>query len=169
MNTGKSNQEGRSLAEQTEHNVTGWVGQRPGAPRHISRGQTFKIPREAEINSVEVFTELVMYPGTVTLTLHKFDPESGAWGPELTKVSTHLAKENGGRWLEFEVPKLHLVKDGDYGLRIESKDSYFGLGEAVGSANRPPMLIGQEWIFSENNPLKAFNYFSLSFKVKAVA
>ncbi|MBS1929313.1 MAG: hypothetical protein KIS82_06355 [Ferruginibacter sp.] len=169
MNTGKSNQEGRSVAEQTEHNITGWVGQRPGGPKHISRGQTFKILREAEINRVEVFTELVMHPGTVTLTLHKYDPESGSWGPELTKVSTSLTSANDGMWLGFEVPKLHVVKDGTYGLRIESQDSYFGVGEAAGSANRPPIAVGQEWIFSENNPLKAFKYFSLSFKVKAVA
>jgi len=169
MNTGKSNQDGHLVAEQTEHNVTGWVGHRPGLLRDISRGQTFKTTREAIINRVEVFTDLVIRPGTVTLTLHNFDPESKTWGPELTKVTANLTADNAGRWLVFEVPKLTLVKDGCYGFRIESGDTYFGIGEAAGSAQRPPST-GQEWIFSEQgSPVSAFNYFSLSFKVKAVA
>lgn len=170
MNTGKSNQDGHSIAEQTEHNVTGWVGHRPGPLRDISRGQTFKSAREAVINRVEVFTELVMKPGTVTLTLHNFDPESKTWGPELTKVTANLTPENAGSWLGFEVPKLQVVKDGSYGFRIESGDSYFGVGEVAGSAKRPPNAAGQEWVFSDKgNPLNAFHYFSLSFRVKAVA
>lgn len=169
MSTIKANQFS-SLAEQTEHNVTGWVGHHPGDFQDMSRGQTFQSNKEADINRVEVFTEVVMHPGTVTLTLHSFDPISGAWGPELSKTITNLDRNNEGGWLAFDVPNLHVNKGESYGFRLESDDSYFGVGEVAGSAGKPPLICGQEWLFStQGKPLNAFNYFSLSFKIKAAA
>ncbi len=161
---------GLSLAEQTEHNVTGWVGHHPGEFKDMSRGQTFQSTKEADINRVEVFTEVVMHPGKVTLTFHAFDPESGTWGPELSKVTTDLDRDNAGEWLAFDVPNLHVNKGASYGFKLESDDSYFGVGEAAGSARKPPLLSGQEWLFTaQGKPVNAFNYFSLSFKIKGAA
>lgn len=142
----------------------------PGDFQDMSRGQTFQSNKEADINRVEVFTEVVMHPGKVTLTLHAYDPESGTWGPALSKVSSDLDRNNEGGWLAFDVPNLHVNKGASYGFKIESEDSYFGVGEVAGSARKPPLLSGQEWLFSdEGKPINAYNYFSLSFRVKEAA
>lgn len=169
MNTTKSNHL-HSVVEQADHNITGWMGHHPGKQQNICLGQTFKSASDANVSEIEIYADAVMYPGTIQLTLHQYDPETKIWGPELLKTSTKVTSEDTGEWLRFNFDNLHIQKGFSYGLKLASDDSYLGLGEVAGSAKNPPMIFGQEWLFSvSGETINVFNYFSLSFKVREAA
>ncbi|HSN60552.1 MAG TPA: hypothetical protein VLR49_06440, partial [Ferruginibacter sp.] len=81
--------------------------------------------------------------------------------------SAHVAfnRTLNNKWVAFNIPGMHLTKGKSYGFRLESHDSYVGVGEAAGSASHPPFTSGQECKISANSKVDAFSYFSLAFKV----
>ncbi len=156
------------MVQQTTNNTTGWVGHHPREHKEISRGQTFVASAEADINAIEVYSNFVSQPGNVMMTIHSFDPQQNSWGPALGSASVDLKKSDSEKWIAFKIPSLHLDKGKSYGFRLESHDSYLGVGEAAGSAKQPPFSAGQEWKFINNDKHgDAYSYFSLAFKVRA--
>jgi len=157
---------GNPIVQQVTNNATGWVGHHPGQNKDIARGQTFVAATEADVNAIEVYSNIVSQPGNVMMTIHSFDPQKNSWGPSLGSANVDMKKSDSGKWIAFNIPPLHLDKGKSYGFRLESQDCYIGVGEAAGSAKQPPFSAGQEWQFTPNNQKgDAYSYFSLAFKV----
>jgi len=155
-----------STVEQVTNNATSWVGHHPRDHKQISSGQTFIAHTEGDVEAIEVYTNIVTKPGHVNMTIHSFDPQQKSWGPALGSASVECSQSDSGKWMAFNIPSLHLSKGASYGFRLESQDSYIGVGEAAGSAKQPPFSAGQEWHFTNNDQkADAYSYFSLAFKV----
>lgn len=162
MNTNTTN----SSVQQITNNATSWVGHHPRENKEIGRGQTFVAHTEGNVEAIEVYTNIVTRPGHVMMTIHSFDPQQKSWGPALSSTSVECNQSDSGKWMAFNIPSLHLNKGESYGFRLESHDSYIGVGEAAGSAKQPPFSTGQEWHFTGSDQnADAFSYFSLAFKV----
>lgn len=156
----------RSMVEQVTNNTTGWIGHHPRENKEIVKGQTFIAASEGEVNAIEVYSNIVTQPGNVMMTIHNFDPQQNTWGPALESANVDVKTTDSGKWIAFNIPSLHLDKGKSYGFRLESHDSYMGVGEAAGSAKNPPFNTGKEWQFTSNNKTgDAYAYFSLAFKV----
>mgnify|MGYP000945245909 CR=1 FL=1 len=155
-----------SSVEQVTNNATSWLGHHPRENKDIGRGQTFVAHTEGDVESIEVYTNIVSRPGNVVMTIHSFDPQQKSWGPTLGSANVDFNQSDNGKWKAFNIPSLHLNKGESYGFRLESQDSYIGVGEAAGSAKQPPFSAGQEWHFTPgNSKADAYSYFSLAFKV----
>ena len=155
-----------SSVEQITNNATSWVGHHSRDNNKISTGQTFIANTEGDVEAIEVYTNIVTRPGHVNMTIHNFDPQQKSWGPALSSTSVECTQLDSGKWMAFNIPALHVNKGATYGFRLESHDSYIGVGEAAGSAKQPPFSAGQEWHFTNNNQkADAYSYFSLAFKV----
>jgi hypothetical protein len=156
----------QEAAEQVANNTTGWIGHVPGQKETIARGQTFIANAEGDLQVIEIFSNIVSDPGKVVMTLHHFDPQARSWGPALGSASVEFQKADSGKWVAFNMPGLRLDKGKYYGFRLDSQDSYIGVGEAAGSAKQPPFNPGQEWEFTPDNQKgDCFSYFSLAYKV----
>src|SRR5215212_2628687 len=154
----------RPAVEQITNNATSWIGHRPGDNREIVSGQTFVAPATGALGTIEVYSSIVTHPGKVVMTLHSFDADQNKWGPSLGSTSVNLIYSDNEKWISFNIPGLKLDKGRTYGFKLESPDSYIGVGEAAGSAKRPPFTSGQEWRFTATNQKgDSFNYFSLAF------
>jgi hypothetical protein len=154
------------IVEQRTYNATSWIGTYPGFSNNIAKGQTFISPSEADVEIIEVFSSMVTGAGELLLTLHNFDVENKIWGPSIGSSSINIKKSDTGKWVAFNLPRLHLAKGKTYGFKLQSTGSYIGVGEAAGSHQHPPFSSGQEWKFNGNNTHgDAFSYFSLAFKV----
>lgn len=154
--------------EQLQHNSTSWLGHRKGDHKDIITGQTFIAPTEGDLNAIEVFSSVVTNPGEVVMTLYAFDPKTENWGSALGESHVLFNRTLNDKWVAFKIPGLHLSKGMSYGFKLESRDSYVGLGETVGSARFPAFASGKEWKFSSANSKSdahSYSYFSLAFKV----
>jgi len=170
MKTSSKNPHQLAVVQQVANNTTSWIGFRPRDNEHVVTGQTFISPTEADLESIEVFSAIITKAGHVTMTLHSFDRQENCWGPALGSVTLNIHKEEAGKWLAFCMPGLHLDKGKAYGFRLESPDTYLGVGEAVGSHMKPPFGAGQEWQFTDKHQDgRCFSYFSLAFKVEVRA
>ncbi len=166
MSTQTKNSSLHSSVEQVTNNTTSWIGHLPGNNKDVVGGQTFVATSEGDLEAIEVFPSVVTLNGKVVMTVHTFNPEEKSWGPALGTASVDLVKDDAGKWVAFNVPGLHLTKGEAYGFKLESADTYIGVGEAVGSHEQPPFINGQEWRFTNNNKnADSFSYFSLAFKV----
>ena len=156
----------RPVVEQITNNATSWVGHRPGDKKETVSGQTFIAPTSGLLGTIEVYSTMVTHPGKVVMSLHTFDPGQNTWGPVLGSTSVELIYSDTNKWISFNIPGLQLEKGRTYGFKMESPDSYFGVGEAAGSSKKPPFTTGQEWRFTANNQKgDSFSYLSLAFKV----
>lgn len=154
------------VIQQVNNNTTSWIGIRKGDSKEIICGQTFIATSEGDLEAIEVFPSIVTTPGKVLMTLHNFDPEKKSWGPALGTSSVAFDNTNTGKWISFKIPGMHLTNGKSYGFRLESPDSYIGMGEAAGSHQQPPYRNGQAWQFTNiNQQGNSFSYFSLAFKV----
>lgn len=155
-----------SSVEQITNNATSWIGNHTKDNKEIATGQTFIANTEGNVDAIKVYTNIVTRPGHVMMTIHSFDPQQKSWGPVLGSSSVECNQSDSEKWMSFNIPSIHLNKGATYGFKLESHDSYIGVGEAAGSAKQPPFSAGQEWHFSNNNQkADAFSYFSLAFKV----
>ena len=155
-----------ATVEQITNNATSWIGHHPKDNKETGRGQTFVANTAGKIDAIEVYTNIVTKPGNVMMTIHSFDPGQKVWGPALGTANVECKQSDSGKWLAFNIPSLQLNKGESYGFKLESHDSFIGVGEAAGSAKQPPFSAGQEWHFNNNNQkVHAFSYFSLAFKV----
>ncbi len=160
----------KSVIEQVTNNTTSWIGHRDVDNRDVIGGQTFTAPSEVDLEAIEVFTSVVTTPGNVLMTLHSFDSQQESWGPVLGSADVDLTNTDTGKWKTFNISGLHLNKGKTYGFRLESSNSYIGMGEAAGCYKTPPFLNGQEWQFTNTDKKGlSFSYFSLAFKVDARA
>ncbi len=169
MNTPTRSNHSQEATRQTTNNTTGWIGHLPGHKEHISRGQTFMVDADGDLQTVEVFSNMVKDNGHVVMTVHNFDPNQKSWGPALGSARVEFKKTDSGKWIEFNIPALHLDKGKSYGFRLDSEDACIGVGEAAGSSKHPPFKTGQEWKFTNNNKGDSFSYFSLAFKLGITA
>ncbi len=152
--------------QQLTNNATSWLGHRQGDNKEVVMGQTFMASAEGDLESIEVFTSMVASPGEVAMTLYSFDAQQQTWGPSLATANVTFNTNCNGKWISFKLPNLHLNKGMSYGFKLESHDSYVGVGEAAGSAKHPPFAFGKKWKFiSDDNKGDSFAYFSLAFKV----
>lgn len=155
-----------AVAEQIKNNTTGWIGHLPGDNKSITRGQTFVANADGDLETIEVYSNVVTEAGKVFMSVHAFDPQERSWGPVLASASLDFSKTDTGKWLSFHVPGPHLDKGKFYGFKMETNE-LIGIGEAAGSANQPLTGKGQEWKFSgSDNAPDAYSYFSLAFKVE---
>lgn len=158
------------IVQQVTNNTTSWIGHRPGDNKDVVGGQTFIATAESDLEAIEVFSSIVTDAGKVVMTLHTFDPAKKSWGPALGSASVDFNKADTGKWVAFNLPGLHLTKGAAYGFKLESTETFIGVGEAVGSHAHPPFTAGQEWKFTKNNQNgDSFSYFSLAFKVDVKA
>ena len=156
----------RSIVEQTVHNATSWIGHRNFDDKDVAAGQTFVATAGGDLETIEVFPTVVTKPGRVVLTVYDFDDHHNQWGASLGSANVEFTKDSNGRWVPFHLKGLHLIKGKTYGFKLESADTYIGVGEAAGSAKHPPLDSGKEWKFINNQQQPhAFRYFSLAFKV----
>ncbi len=154
------------VVQQITNNTTSWIGHRSGVNENVVTGQTFVAPSGGDLEAIEVFSSIVLKPGKVIMTLHSFDPQYKSWGPVLNTSSVNINNTEAGKWLAFNMKGMHLDKGQAYGFRLESPDTYIGVGEAVRSHTTPPFGAGQEWQFTKKQLTgKCFSYFSLAFKV----
>ncbi len=154
--------------EQLLHNTTSWLGHRRADQKEIVTGQTFIAPAGGYLEAIEVFSSIVANPGEVVMTLYAFDTPTQSWGSPLGTAQVVFNHSLNNQWVAFKIPGLHLTKGTAYGFRLQSNDSYVGIGEAVGSAKHPPFTSGKEWKFSSshsNSDAHSYAYFSLAFKV----
>ena len=166
MKTENKNLQSHAILEQITNNTTSWVGHRTIDKEDLASGQTFIATSEGNLETIEVFSSIVTKPGTMIMTLHHFDSLQKSWGPALGSASVHVNSSATGKWIAFNIPGMHLNKGKAYGFRLESPDSYVGVGEAAGSHQTPPFSSGQEWQFTKNQKnTQSFSYFSLAFKV----
>jgi hypothetical protein len=166
MNTNNQTPAIRSAVEQITHNATTWIGHRRHDNNNLATGQTFLATSESDLDCIEVYSSIVTKPGKVTMTLHSFDPQQDKWGPSLGTATVEFNHNCTGKWIPFRIPG-HLNKGMAYGFKLESNETYVGVGEAAGSAKQPPFNSGKEWRFVNTQNPDAFSYFSLAFKVKA--
>ena len=156
----------RSIIEQTVNNATSWIGHRNFDNKDVATGQTFVSTAEGDLDSIEVFPTVVTKPGRVVMTVYEFDEQQNSWGASMGSANVEFTKDNNGRWVPFHLKGLHLNKGKTYGFKLESNDTYIGVGEAAGSAKHPPLEAGREWKFENNQQHPhAFRYFSLAFRV----
>jgi hypothetical protein len=154
------------VVQQVTNNTTSWIGHRSRDNENVVTGQTFIAPSGGDLEAIEVFSSIVTKPGKVIMTLHSFDPQHKSWGPALSTSSVDINNTETGKWLAFNMPGTHLDKGQAYGFRLESHDTFIGVGEAAGSHTTPPFAAGQEWQFTKSQSKgKCFSYFSLAFKV----
>jgi hypothetical protein len=158
------------IVQQVQHNSTNWIGHRPGKTENQMAGQTFTVPEECPLEAIEIFSSIVTRPGKIIMTLHYFDPVQKTWGPPVSTCSINVGCNESNTWLAFDLHGTKLHKGKVYGFRIESPDTYIGVGEAAGSYLKPPFEQGQEWVFNKRlDTGKYFSYFSLAFKVDTKA
>ena len=132
----------------------------------LASGQTFIATSEGDLETITIFSSIVIKPGKMIMTLHNFDSLQKSWGPILGSASVAVNSSVTGKWIAFKIPGMHLIKGKAYGFRLESPDSYVGVGEAAGSHQKPPYSSGQEWQFTKNQKsVHSFSYFSLAFKI----
>jgi hypothetical protein len=156
--------------QQLTNNTTSWLGHRKIDKKEIAMGQTFVASNEGDLDSIEVFSNIVTSPGEVAMSLHSFDPVQQTWGPALGTTNVTFNESCNGKWVSFKIPGMHLTKGLSYGFKLESHDSYVGIGEAAGNVSHPPFASGKEWKFVNNeNKGNSFSYFSLAFKVELKA
>src|SRR4051812_48407721 len=108
----------QKAAEQTSNNSTGWVGDVPGINKSMVKGQTFISGSEGDLQSIKVLPSVVSKPGSVVITLHRFDQQNKSWGSVLGSASVQLEQSDAGKWISFNMPGLHLVKGDAYGFRL---------------------------------------------------
>lgn len=155
-----------SVAEQTIHNATSWIGHRSYDDKDVAAGQTFVAGKGGDLETIEIYPTVVTRSGRVLLTMYDFDEQQNQWGASLGSANAEITKDSNDHWIPFRLEGLHLTKGKMYGFKLESNDTYIGVGEAAGSAHQPPMESGKEWKFINNHPQPhAFRYFSLAFKV----
>lgn len=153
-------------AQQTFHNTTSWLGYRNSDKLEVATGQTFVAVKEGELENIEVFSSMVTTPGLLHMTLHQYDAVEDKWGPSLASASLPVNAGQNDRWLVFKMPGLHLSKGATYGFKLESNDTFIGIGEAVGCAGNPPYEAGIQWRFNKlEKKANLYKYFSLAFKV----
>lgn len=156
----------RSIVEQTVNNATSWIGHRNFDDKDVAAGQTFLSTAEGDLETIEVFSAVVTKPGRVVMTVYEFDEQQNRWGASLGSANVEFTKDTNGSWVPFYLNGLHLNKGKSYGFKLESLDTYIGVGEAAGSAKHPPLDSGKEWKFENNQQQPhAFRYFSLAFRV----
>ena len=166
MKTEKNNSLHIAAVQQITNNTTSWIGHRTRENENVVSGQTFIAVAEGDLDAIEIFSSIVTKPGKVTMTFYNFDQQKKSWGPILGSTSVDFNHNETGKWIAFNFAGLHLDKGKSYGFRLESPDTYVGLGEAAGTYKMPPFVSGQEWKFSNNDTLgHSFSYFSLAFKV----
>lgn len=166
MNTNNHFPAVRPTVEQITHNATTWFGHRRYDNNNMATGQTFLAPAEGDLDSIEVFSSIVTKPGKVTMTLHSFDPQQNKWGPSMGASTVEFNHHSNGKWIPFPLQGLHLNKGLTYGFKLESSETYVGVGEAAWSTNHPSYVVGKEWRFINNSQTPdAYAYFSLAFKV----
>ena len=154
------------VVQQVTNNTTSWIGHRSRDNEDLVTGQTFVAPAGGDLEAIEIFSSIVTKPGKVIMTLYSFDPQHNSWGPTLGSSSVYINNSEAGKWLAFDMKGMHLDKGQSYGFRLESPDTYIGVGEAAGSHAKPPFGSGQEWQFTKSQHMgKCFSYFSLAFKV----
>lgn len=166
MKTQTKNPPRHDIIQQVTNNTTSWLGRRTRDNEDVVTGQTFIAPSEGDLETIEIFSSIVTKPGKVTMTLYNFDLLKKSWGPILGSASVNINDAEEGKWLSFQIPGQHLDKGKAYGFRLESRDTYIGVGEAAGCYQKPPFRAGQEWQFTkEDQTGHSFSYFSLAFKV----
>jgi hypothetical protein len=166
MKTENKNHQHHAVVQQVTNNTTSWIGKRSRDNEDIVSGQTFVAPSEGDLDAIEVFSSIVTKPGKVIMTLHSFDSQQKSWGPALGTSSVDISSTEAGKWLAFSMNGMHLDKGQSYGFKLESPDTYIGVGEAAGCHTKPPFGAGQEWQFTKKKSNgECFSYFSLAFKV----
>jgi hypothetical protein len=166
MKTENKNHHQHAVVQQVTNNTTSWLGKRSRDNEDVVSGQTFIAPTEGDLDAIEVFSSIVTKPGKVIMTLHSFDSLQKSWGPAMGTCSVDINNTEAGKWLAFNMDGMHLDKGKSYGFKLESPDTYIGVGEAAGCHTKPPFGSGQEWQFTKNKSKgECFSYFSLAFKV----
>ncbi len=155
-----------SPVQQTIHNATSWIGHRNFDNKDVATGQSFLANSDVDLQSIEIFPTVVTRPGKVLMTVYEFNEHTNEWGASLGSASVDFNKDCNGRWVPFNLNGLHLQKGKSYAFKLESGDTYIGVGEAAGSAKQPPFANGREWRFTNNsNTPRSFKYFSLAFRL----
>lgn len=155
-----------SPVQQTVNNATSWIGHRNFDNKDVATGQSFVASSDGDLQSIEIFPTVVTKPGKVLLTVYELNEQTNEWGSSLGSATVDFNKDCNGKWVPFELKGLHLQKGRSYAFKLESGDTYIGVGEAAGSAKQPPFANGKEWKFTNNQSApRSFRYFSLAFKL----
>jgi hypothetical protein len=166
MQASNQNSRSQSAMDQAQNNVTAWLGHPTGDTKNVTTGQTFEATKEADLESITVYVSVVAVEGDVALSLHSFDTFTQTWGAQIATTNVNFTKDCNGKWVTFNLPALHLTKGSTYGFKLASKNSYVGVGEAVGSAQEPLQINGKKWQFVNNAATgNSYKYFSLAYKL----
>jgi hypothetical protein len=169
MKTASNSAKTNPVITQVNNNTTLWIGHLQNDPKDHFAGQTFRCPSDGQLDNIQVYPSIVQNPGEMILTLHVFDEQKKTWGTSIGTATVHLEKNDTGKWIRFSLHPVALHKNQTYGFRLESKNAFVGIGEAV-TVTKNPFTTGQEWHGdSKNAKGEFFSYFNLAYKVEMCA
>lgn len=151
---------------QLYNNASFWIGHMQIGSSDYLGGQTFQCPADGELDSIQVYSTAVQYPGKLILTLHDFNRETKNWSSVLASSEIEVDRENIESWIRFQMASIPLFRDNTYGFQLKSNEALVALGEAAWPS-KSPFEYGEEWngsSFDYNGHY--FRYFSLAFKVE---
>ncbi|MBI1342565.1 MAG: hypothetical protein GC171_06510 [Terrimonas sp.] len=162
-----SNGRHHSILTQLFHNRISWIGHFNNDPNIKKAGQVFACPDKAEVDRIEVFSDMVQHPGTMQMTLHRFDDKNNTWGPIIAAAERDIQLNENARWISFDIPPVSLEKNQNYGFILSSADAFVALGEAAWP-NNTDHHCGQEWTADDHESGGRFyDHFSLAYKLDA--
>ena len=168
METMKITRGSRPVITQSKNNTTTWIGHTQSDPTDHYAGQTFQCPANGELDNIQVFSEVVQNPGEIVLTLHSYDKENKAWGPQLASASAQVDKNDEERWIRFNLPPMPMHREERYAFRLRANEAVVAIGEAAAGIQNP--FNGEEWHSDSADPAgHYYHYFSLAFKVELCA
>lgn len=155
--------------EQVSVKSTSWIGHYLNETKNRVVGQTFFSPEEGELETIQIYSDLVAESGPVEMSIHSFDPQTKTWGPAIGIACVNLKENDSGKWIAFPLKGFHyhLQKGKSYGFRLKNNTGLVGLGETPVSFDKKQPANGEEWNTSSGDNLgKYFSYLSLAFKVE---
>lgn len=127
-----------------------WVGHCNNGVDYFA-GQTFITPAAGILKRISLFPSIVFGNTDATLSIYEFDRTNHSWKQKCTEVKRYVAKAIEGQWLDFELHRFEVNKDGSYGFKLSCNN-----GGMLAIAECPwnifnPYAEGEEWIGSSQS------------------
>ena len=168
MKTGNNSSQ-YSILSQLFHNTSSWIGHYINDTALREAGQVFQCPENAQLERIEVFSELVQQPGNVQMKIYRFDEANQQWGSLLGSASLLVKRDDTLRWVGFNIVPLSLQKGENYGFILRSDDAFVALGEAAWPTHTEHHC-GKEWTgINYGDQGQFYDHFSLAYKIDLVS
>lgn len=124
-----------------------WVGHSKNGIDYYA-GQTFTSPASGILKKIKIYTSIVYGTSDATLTIYNFNSENHTWTEKEGEAVKKITKSLESQWVEFELPPIHVLKNGQYGFKIEcAGNGMIAIAECPWSTKNP-YKEGVEWVGS---------------------